>query len=287
VAGHLQSQRQEVGSLLPVVLISRGTMSGGETLARCLAGRLSLRHICREDLIAALDSRGEYAKRVQASLARATRAYDQFSQLRRPYLILMRSALLGFIREGNVVYSGYAGHLLVPRTPCCLRVRISAPLSMRIKKAMERLGLPEEDARELVLHEDEDRVRWARFMYGHDIRDPHLYDIWFSLERMAVDTIASMIVAGLAEKQYEMNPEAERVFRDLYLGTSVEAALVSDSRTLSAEVAARSQDGSVLIEGPYLEDQQLANVLEVARAVEGVKSVEYQPGCVSSFELAL
>jgi osmotically-inducible protein OsmY len=77
------------------------------------------------------------------------------------------------------------------------------------------------------------------------------------------------------------------VLNDLYLGTSVEAALVSDARTLSLEIAARSQDGSVLIEGPFLEDHQLADVLEVARAVEGVRSVEYQPGCVSSFELAL
>ena len=272
---------------MPVALISRGTMSGGETLARCLAGRLSLRHICREDLIAVLDSRGEHAKRVRASLDRATRAYDQFSQLRRPYLILMRFALLGFIREGNVVYSGYAGHLLVPKTPCCMRVRISAPMPMRIRKAMERLGLPEEEARELVLREDDERVRWARFMYGRDIRDPHLYDIWVSLDEMSVETISAMIVAGLAEKQYQLAPEAERVLNDLYLGTSVEAALVSDARTLSLEIAARSQDGSVLIEGPFLEDHQLADVLEVVRSVEGVRSVEYQPGCVSSFELAL
>jgi hypothetical protein len=39
---------------------------------------------------------------------------------------------------------------------------------------------------------------------------------------------------------------------------------------------------SVLFEGPYLEDQQLRDVLEVAQAVEGAGTVEYQPGCASA-----
>jgi hypothetical protein len=46
--------------------------------------------------------------------------------------------------------------------------------------------------------------------------------------------------------------------------------------------SARDRSGSVLFEGPYLEDQQLWDVLEVAQAVEGDGTVEYQPGCASA-----
>ncbi|MGE5344760.1 MAG: cytidylate kinase family protein [Acidithiobacillales bacterium] len=269
---------------MPVVLISRGTMSGGEALAHCLAERLSLRYVRREDLIEVVDAQGEYAKKVRASLDRATRAYDQFGQLRRPYLVLMRRALLGFIREDKVVYAGYASHLLVPNLPCCLRVRINAPMALRVRYAISRLGLPESEAREHILREDEQRVRWGRFMYGHDIRDPDLYDVCFFLDRMSIDTICSMVMAGLAEKDFQRGPEAGKALEELFLSASVEAALVSDRRTHAWEIGARARDRSVLLEGPFLEERQLSDVLEVARGVSGVEAVEYQPGCVSSFD---
>ncbi|MDD5563647.1 MAG: cytidylate kinase-like family protein [Thermoanaerobaculaceae bacterium] len=270
---------------MPVVLISRGTMTGGQALARCLAEHLSLKYVSREDLMAAIDARGEHAKKVRASLDRATRAYDQFSQLRRPYLALMRHALLGFIRGGNIVYNGFASHLLVPGVRCCLRVRINAPLAVRIENAVRRLGVSEEEAREAVLKEDEERIRWGRFMYGRDLRDPNLYDACFSLEKMSLETICAMIAAGVREKEFQPSPETKDALEDLYLASGVEAALASDARTLAWEIGARSRAGNILLEGPFLEDSQLADVLEVSGTVHGVRAVEYQPGCASSFQL--
>ncbi len=271
---------------MPVVLISRGTMTGGQALARCLAEHLALQYVCREDLLAVIDARGEHARKVRSSLDRATRAYDQFSQLRRPYLALMRFALLGFVRSGDIVYDGYASHLLVPGVPCCLRVRINAPLPLRIKNAMERLGIPEDEAREAVVREDEERTRWGRFMYGRDLRDPNLYDACFSLEKISRQTICVMIATGLREKEFERTPEATQALEDHYLAAAVEAALVSDPRTITWEVGVRARDGEILLEGPYLEAGPLAEVSEVTKAVPGVRTVEYQPGCVSSFQLA-
>jgi cytidylate kinase len=267
---------------MPVVLISRGTMSGGQNLAHCLSKRLSLRCVCREDLLSAVDRHGGHARKVVESLERATRAYEQFTQNRRPFLILMRHALLGFIREGDIVYHGYAGHLLVPSAPGCMRVRISAPLPLRARNAMQRLGVSESEAKDAVQREDDDRVRWSRYMYGRDVRDPHLYDAWFSLERMSIETVCATIGAGLQEKEFQPTPESRRVIDELYLCTSVEAALVSDARTDAWEIGARVRGEHVLLEGPFLEDQQLSDALEVARAVEGVGSVEYQPGCASA-----
>jgi Cytidylate kinase-like family len=285
LAAGLLSRPRASGGRMPVVLISRGTMSGGEALSQCLAERLSLHYVCREDLIEVIDAQGEHAKKVRASLDRATRAYDQFGQLRRPYLVLMRRALLGFIREGDVVYAGYASHLLVPNLPCCLRVRINAPMPARVRNAVRRLSLPESEAREAVLREDEQRVRWGRFMYGRDIRDPDLYDVCFSLDRISLDAICSMIAAGLREKEFQRGPEAANALEELFLSASVEAALVSDPRTLGWEIGARARERNVLLEGPFLEERQLSDVLEVARAVEGVRAVEYQPGCASSFDV--
>jgi len=267
-----------------VVLISRGTMSGGRALAACLSERLGLRAVSREDLVALVDAHGEVAKKVLESLNQATRAYEQFSRLRRSYLILMRSALLEFVRCGNVVYHGHAGHLLLPHLACCLRVRITTTKERRVDNAMKRLNLSREEAREAVLREDEERVRWARFVYGCDIRDPHLYDAWFCQDRLSIPGICNMIAGALLEKEFQPTPESAQAMSDLFLATAVEAALVSDPRTFTFEVGASARGGFVVLEGPYMEGAQLDAVVETARAVEGVTSVDYQPGCPSSME---
>jgi hypothetical protein len=269
---------------MAVVLISRGTMSGGRDLASCLSERMNYRSVSRENLLAVVDSHGELAKKAVAGLNKATRAYEQFSQLRRPYLILMRFALLEFVRQGNVVYHGHSGHLLLPNLACCLRVRITTTKTHRVENAMKRLNLSREEAREAVLREDEERVRWARFVYGCDIRDPHLYDAWFSLDRLSIPTIVTMIASSLQEKEFQPTPEAEEELENLFLATHVEAALATDQRTYSLEIGASAKRGLVVLEGPYMEDAQLATVLDIAGAVPGVKTVDYQPGCPSSME---
>jgi Cytidylate kinase-like family/BON domain len=259
-------------------------MSGGQSLARCLADQLGARCVSREDLVALLDAHGEHAKKILATLDRATRAYDQFSQLRRPYLILMRVGLLEFIREGNVIYHGHAGHILVGGLPCCLRVRVNAPMSLRTRNAVERLGLSEDEAKEAVLQEDAERLRWARFMYGRDIRDPALYDITFSLDRLPLGAICTMIVAGLGDAAFQPTDEARTTIENVYLATRVEAALVTHPDTRALEIGAQARDGHVLLQGPYQEPVGLERVVRVAAGVPGVVDVEYEPGCPSSFE---
>ncbi|MCL5270806.1 MAG: cytidylate kinase family protein [bacterium] len=269
---------------MQVVLISRGSMTGGQALAHCLRDHLAFRCVCREDLVRTVDAQGEYAQKVLQSIHSATRAYEQFSHCRRPYLILMRLALLRFIRQGNLVYHGHAGHLLVADLKWCLRIRVDAPMPLRTKNAMERLDLSEADAREAVLREDEERVRWARFMYGTDIRDPKLYDACFSLERLTLNGICAMVAETLKQESFTPSPEDIRALDDLYLAARIDAALAVDSSLLNRDIRARARGGKVALVGPCLDDGDMARAVELAGGVEGVGAVEYQTGYAVSFD---
>ncbi len=272
---------------MPVVLISRGTMTGSRKCARCLAEKLGVRSISREDLVDRVDQHGPYAKRVLEALGKAPRAYDQFSQLRRPYLILMRFALLELILEGDIVYQGYSGHLLIPDMPCCLKIRIDAPLDLRVSNAMERLGLPEDQAREAIRREDEDRLRWARFMYGCDIRNPKLYDACFSLGRLSTASIATMIAEALKAPELQPTEGTQSTLRDLYLSSRVEAELITNPDTVppGTEIGARARAGNVLLEGPYLGPDMVEKIIGIARSIPGVRATDYRPGYATGPEL--
>jgi len=117
---------------MPVIFISRGTMSGVHRLVECLQNRTGVRCISVEDLVKIVNRHGEIANRIVDNLATATSAYAQFSDLRWPYVVLMRQAMLEEIRHDNLVYHGYSSHLILPNLRHFVRVRIEAPLTMRV-----------------------------------------------------------------------------------------------------------------------------------------------------------
>lgn len=270
---------------MSVVLISRGTMSGATRLVERLQTSTGWRCISREDLVDVVNRHGELAHRIVERLGNAIKNYDQFCELRRPYIVLMRAALLEYAREGDLLYHGYSGHLLVPPIRHFHRVRINAPLPLRIDMTKERLKCSVEAAVEYIEQDDERRAHWARFMYATDIRDPALYDLCINLERVSVDTACNVVRALAQDAGAQATPESSRLAEDLLLASQVEAALVSDPRTADIEAGATASGGRIVVTGPYLEETHLETLREVASAVSGVSEVTYQPGLPSSLSV--
>jgi cytidylate kinase len=270
---------------MAVLLISRGTMSGGELLARCLTHTAGVRCVTREDLLASVNRHGELATRVTTEIERAARAYEEFSESRRPYKILMRHALLEYARQGNLAYLGYSGHLLVEGIAHFVRVRLLAPLDLRVRMTMGRLGCDRGAAEDYIRKADEERLRWARFMYGKNIRDPSLYDLCVNIERMSIPTVCSMLTHAVQEKELQPTAESIAAMDGEFLATSVLAALVTNPVTFSLEMGATAEGGHVRLEGPYLEGALLGKTLDIARSVPGVEHVDYQPGYAPAFRL--
>ena len=244
---------------MAVVLVSRGSMSGGQMIAACLTRKGDFTCITREDLLSTVNEYGGIGAQLTAKIGKASRDYERFATLRRPYRILMKKALLDFVQRGDLAYFGYSGHLLLEKAPHLVRVRLNAPMALRLKLTMERLGCGEEEARDYVHEADEARTGWARFMYGADIRDPAQYDVCLN------------------------TPESVERLEDSRVATGVLAALVTSPDTTDLELAATFHAGRVLLEGPYLEPEELSRVEGVVRSLPGVNEVAYEPGYAPSF----
>ena len=259
-------------------------MSGGQVIAQCLAHSSKFRCVTREDLVPLVNKYGELATKVTASINEATQDYEKFSGLRRPFKILMRMALLEYAQKGNLAYFGYSGHLLVEGIDHFIRVRLIAPMDLRIKMTVERLHCLESEARDMIKRTDEERSHWARFMYGRNISDPRLYDMCINLERMSFSTASSMLIHMVLEKEFQPTEESLRAMDNLYKATRIEAALVTNPKTNSYEISASVSGGKAKLEGPYLEDAKRSLVLDVAASVPGIESLEYEPGYAPNLE---
>jgi cytidylate kinase len=270
---------------MPVIFISRGTMSGVHLLVDCLHGKTGIRCISHEDLVKDVNKHGKIAARVLEKLADAATAYDQFSGLRWPYMVLMRKALLEEIRNDNVIYHGYSSHLLLPSLRHLVRVRIEAPLEMRLSMTMQRLRFDEESAREYIVNVDNQRVKWARFMYAQDIRDTMLYDLVLNLEHVTLKAACGILECIMAGEDFQATPESRAEVERLYLATKIEESLVTDPRTATLEISADFQNEGIRLIGPYVEDSELTTIMEIVKTVSGTLNVLYEPGYASKFEI--
>jgi len=273
---------------MPVILISRGTMSGVHLMVDCLKSNLSgIPCYSREDLAEIVNRHGKIATRTVEKLAQASSAYDQFSELRWPYIVLMRKALLEELSSDNAVYHGYSGQLLLPVIRHFVRVRIEAPFDMRVQMTMERLECGEKAAHDYIADADQERVKWARFMYGKDIRNPLLYDLNINLGHMTIKAACRMLESIMREEDFQATPESQEMVDRLHLATDVEVALVTDPRTETYEIDADVDTKGVHLTGPYLDDAELDAVLEIAHTIPGVEKADYTPGYVHRFEIGV
>ena len=141
---------------------------------------------------------------------------------------------------------------------------------MRIPPTMEKFGLDKENALKYIREMDEQRVRWARYTYGRDIRDPLLYDFQFNLGH-----ISQKVLCGIMQN----------LMSELELQASIEAALVCDERTRKLEIKAHYEIDKVNLVGPYLEENELTIVKEIVRETVQVEEIEYTPGYTSTIDI--
>jgi cytidylate kinase len=268
---------------MPVLLISRGTMSGVALLVEQLSACTGFDCVSRENLVALVNRHGELAQRIVERLGNPARSYEQLCELRRPYVILMRAALLEYASRDNLIYHGYSGHLLLPSMPHFVRIRINAPLALRVEMTMRRLQCSEEEAKTHITQDDEARVRWARFMYGTDIRDPSLYDVCINLERMSIQTACNVLCALKEDAECQATPDQAAMVERMLLAARIESALATDARTAAMELGAQVEDGRVTVTGSYVDDARRDAVLEIARGVAGAGEVEYRYGFAPTF----
>jgi len=272
---------------MPVLLISRGSYSGGQLIAECLS-RQGLTCLTRENLIDVVNANGEIANRAIARLSQASQNYGEFSALRRPYKILMRLGLLEYVRRGNVAYFGYSGHLLLHPVPAhIIRGRIIAPMELRVARMMTRDNIAAENARERIRRQDEERSRWARFVYGKNLCDPGQFDVCINLDRLSHCGVCALLLRLGEQPEFQPTSESLSAVENSYLSTRVLAALISDPRTAELDIGATASEGRVDLQGPYLDSQDSSIVFEIANSVPGVREIRYTEGYSQDFELQL
>ncbi len=193
---------------MAIITISRGSLSGGRALAERLADRLGYPRVAEDVLQDAARRLGVSKDAVQGKFETAPGLWERLRHERERYVLAVGSALAEAVLEGQAVYHGLAGQFLLRGLRGVLRVRLIAPLEMRVQAV--RAGDPEmteEAAAEFIRSVDQERRRRVKALYGEDVEDPSLYDLTVNLRTLSLDAACAVVEEAAAQPRFEVTPD--------------------------------------------------------------------------------
>jgi cytidylate kinase len=188
----------------PVITISRELGSGGMDLALSLSRRLEFQ-IHGKSLIDQIAQDKGLEQKVVEQLDERTRSeVDMWveSLLKRrlfsqsAFHLSVAKAVKTLASLGGVIILGRGAHAILGGDNT-LRVRVVAPADVRIARVMEREGVDEAQARQMIATSDSERAEFHRKLYGVVPNDPYQYDLVLNTERMRGDRAVSMVLAAM------------------------------------------------------------------------------------------
>ena len=114
------------------------------------------------------------------------------------YIEAIHNTMRDMADEGNVVFVGRGGHIILNDMPNVLRVGVVAHLEDRIKTLMSRENLDHQSAQEVVASRD--RARQYYFQKFFDLDDPDrpdLYHMVLNTSEISLEYATDIVIDGL------------------------------------------------------------------------------------------
>lgn len=206
------------------------------------------------------------------------RMWEKLSASTRLYKAAVLSVLADHAVEGNLVYHGLCGQLLLRGVPAVVRVRLIASLETRVAILQESDDMDRAAAERYLHNVDDARARWIRMMYGEDINDPALYDIVLNLDQVNFTVACGMLESTVRQTEFDLTDDVLNRLKDFQLECHVRLALASatDTRAFDFEIDATSGIVSVAGSAPVLPSGRTGDsILEVVQSVHGVKEINF------------
>jgi len=269
---------------MPLIAMTREMGSLGKDVAAGIAARSGKRVVYHEIIEPIANKMRLRKSHVERFLDGKSGVWERLTTDRTSLSIFTADETFRFLRDGSTgVIRGWGAVHLLKDVPHVIRVRVCAPMETRVTRMMERLATDDRANVESEIQlSEEAHTAITKRHFGVNWRDPELYDLVLSTERLSVDECVEEVASMMQKKCFQETPESMRKLANLALEWSVRSALRRDERTADASFTVECTDAVAKLAGVVDTQAEASAAGEVAGAVEGVKSVDNQLKAASS-----
>ncbi|NNE22202.1 MAG: BON domain-containing protein [Rhizobiales bacterium] len=185
--------------------------------------------------------------------------------------------ILQIARKDNVLIRGWGATELLKDVPHVIRVRVCAPMAVRIARMMKRMDVKNPDvARREIERSDSSHTRVARKFFDADWEDPVNYHMVLNTGEVPVEACIDQVRLMTENPVFATNETSRAVIADKIIEARIRAALDADAvigihgRSFDIEV----NDGRVMLSGYASNQGQIDSVAGMLGKMDGVIDVQ-------------
>ena len=261
---------------MAVLTISRELGSGGHEVGMMLSRNLGYRFVDRERILLRLRAAGhKWEKWTEGLDEHAPRVWEKYDRSFRGFVAMVQSTIMDEAAADRVVIMGRGANYLLRGVPFALRVRIVAPLEVRIERICEREGIDENSSRMLIERTDRERAGYLLSVYGSDGKDELDYDLIFDSSKNPFDRIVAEITAVLPEKDRLADEKSIKALNMRALAADIKASLLTTLPFYMSTLEVEFDGAAIRLSGVVRLPRERTLVMDEARKAAGDAPLEF------------
>ena len=243
-------------------------------MAQALARKTNWPVLSREELQELAKHQGVRVGRLEVAMIKRPSQSEKLAREKKLYLAFLTATLCEKALEGNLIYYGRAGHLLLPGVSQRLRVGMTAPQDTRVQRTAKVLTMQPEQAESYLTQLDDDVAKWIRYVHHAEGLDPNQFDVFFNLENMTVANAAETLQSLAQLPGYQATAASTKQLKDLRLAAQAELRLLLDERTREAELKVHADTGVVTVTYPPHQQKVSERIPQVLAELSGCREIQ-------------
>jgi cytidylate kinase len=199
----------------------------------------------------------------------------------RPEINLERlnAVIYEMAKQGDTLFVGRGGQVLLRAFECALHVRITASVETRVRNLVER-GYHETAAIKAMERSDHERGSFIRFAFGVDWGDTTLYDVVLNMDKVSVNlAVETILTMARSSDMKSCSSEALQSLKNMALENKARAAIIEaglSSGKLTTVFVSVSGTGRVQLTGVTKDEEIKERAGRILENLEGVDSIDNQ-----------
>jgi cytidylate kinase len=271
---------------MAIITIARDLGSLGEEVAQELGRITGYKIVDREFIEARLVQHGFKLEQQEKLDEKMPGFWASLSEKQSDYLHCLKTVLFEEASSGEHIVIGRGGSAIFRGVPNHLAVRVTAPLELRIERAVDLCVCDEKHARHVVEQSDHDRGGFNKLYFALDWNDPCSFDLTINTERMsaiqaaaAIDTFRALVIDA------DREAGGKKRLEDLLLGQKIVTEIVYRKKAHIQGLEVAADGGRVKIFGLSNTPNAIELASAAAKSVPGVVEVTNEIQLVQEFSM--
>lgn len=267
---------------MAIITISRQLGSQGSEISRMLSEQLNYRLLDKETLTVELSKHG--IANMEELDEKQPNIYNSFSSKNYTYIHFLQSALCKFAEKGKCIILGRGGQYLLGILPGTMKINITAPDELRLKRIKVRFSCGRSRAEKIIKTSDRERSGFHNFFFNIDWQDSSQYDLTMSTQYISPQKAVEIIMDSLSVFDTdEIHKQSHRMLENIRLGQEIITNIFENKKIPVRYLRASAEDGIVTLDGGVMSKPDIDVCEHAAMEIPGVRRVINRVNFINSW----